>query len=122
MTANQPQRLFRIMQLVEEIAEPGLPKISDSDGEIHTVYKGSIDISGYGYILPTILEITSKKIHVHLLCYQKPQTYIQATMNNPYIHWEKYLIPNEVIRHLTKYDYGLMAFNKKTTDSTWIPL
>lgn len=97
----------------EDIITQGQKKLSAFDNKLHFVYEGNIGTSGYGYILPCILGITKHNIHVHLYCPQKPQSYILEFGDNPYVHWEKWINPEEIPYELTKYDYGLMPFNEE---------
>jgi hypothetical protein len=100
--------------LKDEVIRNGRSKLSATDGAAHVVYEGSIHSSGYGNILPTIISIASRGIHVHLHCYQKPAAYVTALAGNPRVHWEPYLKPSEVTYALSQYDYGLIPFNMST--------
>src|SRR3989338_4855869 len=72
-------------------------KLSKKDKETHMVFIGSIgsvNPSACNYLLEYFKEIIKQKIHIHI--YTKPNT-----------------IPKEIIREISKYDYGLWPLDYK---------
>jgi len=93
------------------IVAQGQKKLSELDNELHLVHEGSIAMTGHNFILPAILSIAKRNVHVHLYCNEVPDYYVKAIGDNPYIHWQKYMKLDDLIYELTKYDYGLMVYN-----------
>ncbi len=93
-------------------------KISDKDGQIHSVYLGSIeseeddsDAFGLGSWEYSIKEILKQKIHFHI--YSNQYEYIKNSriykkfLSSKYFHLHKPLGQLEIIKEISKYDIGM---------------
>ncbi len=98
--------------LKKDIPTEGQPKISQKDGEIHTVYVGALSKdSGHRNILPILNRITKQKIHVHIYGLLSPSvkpTLDKMEKEDEYLHVHDTLHYTKLYPELTKYDMGLV--------------
>jgi glycosyltransferase involved in cell wall biosynthesis len=98
--------------LKKDIPTEKLQKLSESDGEIHSVYVGALSIdSGHRNILPILEKIAEQKIHVHiygLLSTSVRQSIENLARKNPYLHLHEALHYSKLYLELSKFDYGLV--------------
>ena len=95
-------------------------KLSKKNKEIHTVYAGSIgsaEIDPDNYITKCCQALTIAKIHVHV--YVKSNTIssvdavtslskgFETLLESKYFHIHNPLDPKEIIKEISKYDFGL---------------
>lgn len=91
-------------------------KLSKKDGELHLVYIGGL----YFGNLPAIEsfwrfypKITTQKIHLHIYSKQ-PERVVKEfrgiEAKDKYFHYEGYKKHGDLVRDLTKYDYGIHIF------------
>jgi len=101
-------------------------KLSKKDKETHMVFIGSIgsvNPSACNYLLEYFKEIIKQKIHIHI--YTQPNTIpkeeVVSSFKNvwgeitksKYLHIHEPLGPKEIIREISKYDYGLWPLDYK---------
>ncbi len=97
-------------------------KLSKFDNELHIIQAssiGSVDPSVSSFLFDYLIELTKEKIHVHQ--YTQPNTLssneIMDSLNkkygdkiNPkYFHFHKPLNPKELIKEISKYDFGIFV-------------
>ncbi len=106
--------------LRKDIPTKKLPKLSEKDGEIHTVYVGAISVDmGHRNILPTLTKITDEHIHVHIygLFNSSVRLSLENTAKkNHYFHIHKPLPYSKLYTELTKFNFGLVLlapFNER---------
>jgi len=86
-------------------------KLSEIDGKIHIVYEGSIRIdSGHRNYMPIFKEIAKNKLHIHIYPSFHVEEYEKEFINNPYVHYNKPISPNEIIYEMTQFDFGIIPF------------
>jgi glycosyltransferase involved in cell wall biosynthesis len=87
-------------------------KMSEKDGEIHTVYVGALSKdSGHRNILPILNKITKQKIHVHIYGLLSPSvkpTLDKKEKEDEYLHVHEALHYTKLYPELTRYDMGLV--------------
>mgnify|MGYP001570412912 CR=1 FL=1 len=101
-------------------------KLSKKDKETHLVFIGSIgsvNPSACNYLLEYFEGIIKQKIHIHL--YTQPNTQSKEEMvssfkniwaeiiKSKYFHLHEPLGPKEIIKEISKYDYGLWPLDYK---------
>jgi hypothetical protein len=85
-------------------------KLSKKDGEIHTVNIGALsDMSPEGYTLRYCKEFVRQKIHIHLYSTSEiiQNSSIKELLDRGYFHLHSLLGPKEIIKEISKYDFGL---------------
>jgi len=88
-------------------------KLSKKDKQIHTVYIGALsDMSPQGYSLKYCEEFVKQKIHIHIYTTSDiaSNTVIESLLESGYLHLHSILNPKEIIREISKYDFGLFIF------------
>ena len=96
-------------------------KISKKDGEIHTVYVGSIGSMGMradNYLLQYFSAFVEQKIHVHIYASRSTMSdskFIDPSykegaklLDSEYFHLHDPLSPHGIIKEISKYDFGLL--------------
>ena len=118
---NKRNLLFTEWVADDEVVTNPLPKLSDSDGNIHIGFSGAIVVNDdYRNHLPLLQMLAQDNIHVHMhiVCHDKEsleRSRIVAKMNdNIHLH-DKLLPPDEFIRQLSSYDWGIIPFHAQKT-------
>ncbi len=108
--------------LREQIPERFLPKLSESDGEIHCVYEGGLTNRSdhHRFIEPILLTLAMNNIHVHYYTPFKSEYYELLAKKSEYLHWEGTKEPNELIQEMTRYDAGLAVLNVTNRNQTFL--
>ncbi len=99
----------------ELFADLNARKLSDEDGETHLVYIGSVSTDpkyDYKNFIPLIKELAKQKIFLdiypsNLLEYRKSKEYIELEQREPYFHFHKPVLYNELSKEIAKYDWGI---------------
>jgi hypothetical protein len=109
--------------LKKDIPTQNIQKLSESDGETHTVYTGNISLyEGHRNVLPILTNIAQENIHVHIYRIYDAAVSLaieRIAKNNPYLHIHEPLKYSDLLTELTKYDYGLVLlapFNERLLD------
>mgnify|MGYP000297656677 CR=1 FL=1 len=96
-------------------------KLSDLDGNMHLVWEGGIKIGGednaewsdHRDIWPLIKLLIKQGIHIHIYSanrYDRRKNYLPV--NSPLLHWHGAVPLSTLMRDMTQYDAGIVAFNK----------
>lgn len=96
------------------IPKKPLKKLSESDGETHIVYAGTItsQTEGHHYDLREIFkEIADHKYHIHVYAARPDEEYNRLAQGDKYIHYHGHLDQRVLMKELTQYDYGWAGFN-----------
>ncbi|MUG70195.1 MULTISPECIES: glycosyltransferase [Paenibacillus] len=124
--SNKPVTVLDNYVLREQLPQQYLPKLSQTDGEIHCVYEGGLTNRSdhHRYIEPVLLALAQEKVHVHYYTPFQSSYYSMLEQKSPYLHWEGTREPNELIYEMTRYDVGLTVLhvterNKPFLDSTF---
>lgn len=96
-------------------------KLSKKNKEIHTVYIGSVgsmSMKEDNYLFKSFIEMVNQKIHVHIYAAMntasKTNFIDESTdsgkelLKSKYFHLHQPLGPKEIIKEISKYDYGLI--------------
>lgn len=89
-------------------------KLSSVDGETHIAYAGTISshIEGHHYDLRGIFrEIADHQFHIHIYASREDEAYERLARESEYIHYHGHLDQRELMKDLTRYDYGWAGFN-----------
>ncbi|MCS3922223.1 hypothetical protein M2325_000908 [Methanococcus voltae PS] len=114
---NKSEYLFREFlnnNLIQEY-NPDI-KLSKKDGEIHLVYVGGLfleDVIMYESFYTFYPKITNQKIHLHIYSKISRETldrFKEIEKEDMYFHYEGALSHDELIKEITKYDYGIQLF------------
>jgi glycosyltransferase involved in cell wall biosynthesis len=94
------------------IPEKMLPKISQTDGEIHIVYEGSVGIrkSNHRYYYPLFKELADQHIHVHIYPAVANPNYQTLCAKHPWLHYHQPVSPQRIVFEMTQYDFGIIPF------------
>jgi len=116
---NKPEYLFR--EFLEPNSMKGCnnnQKLSKKDNEIHLVYVGGLYLKERPEtesFWKFYSKITRQRLHLHIYSKQ-PKEVIEKfriiETKNPYFHYEGFKHHDDLLKELTKYDYGLMLFGK----------
>ncbi len=124
--SNKPVTVLDNYVLREQLPQQYLPKLSQTDGEIHCVYEGGLTNRSdhHRNIEPVLLALAQEKVHVHYYTPFQSSYYSMLEQKSPYLHWEGTREPNELIYEMTRYDVGLTVLhvterNKPFLDSTF---
>ncbi len=107
-------------------------KLSKKDGEMHIVHVssvGSVNLKECSWLFDYFKEFTKNKIHIHL--YTKPNTLpkeeivkslkeiYKEEINSKYFHLHDPKDPKELIKHISKFDFGVILIHplNKNSDS-----
>ena len=104
-------------------------KLSKSDGEHHLVYTGGVSNNPelkYIYFIPLAKELAKQKIHFHIypkfaehrFSYEKSKVYIDLAKNEKYFHFHRTLPLNDLIKEISKYDWGLWVHSADVSKRT----
>ena len=116
---SQPQLSFEPYCSKEFFVPINKNKLSKKDNEIHIVYVGFFWTNQDDAVTNFIKKILDQKIHFHV--YQKNMAhhlpmekekdyvnnYFSKIINNKYFHIHDTLPPKELIKEISKYDYGI---------------
>ena len=116
---DKPDYLFREFLKTNEMQRYRKnKKLSKNDNEIHLVYVGGLylkerpETESFWKFYP---KITKQKLHLHIYSKQ-PKKVIEKfriiETKNPYFQYEGFKYHDNLLKELTKYDYGLMLFGK----------
>ncbi len=98
--------------LKKDIPTDSFSKISEKDGEVHTVYVGALSKdAGHRNILPILTRITAQRIHVHIYGLLSPSvkpSLERIEKEDDYLHVHEPLHYKKLYPELTKYDMGLV--------------
>lgn len=96
-------------------------KLSKKDKEIHTVYIGSVgsmSMKEDNYLFKSFKEMIDQGIHVHIYAAMNTASktsfiddstdYGKELLKSKYFHMHTPLGPKEIIKEISKYDYGLI--------------
>lgn len=89
-----------------------LPKLSESDHEIHCVYEGGIhkDPSYFRYVEEIWMQLARSGVHVHFYTNTDPDYCREIEKKHQNIHYEGARHGSDLITELTKYDCGILLF------------
>jgi len=116
---DKPDYLFREFLRTNEMQRyHNSKKLFKNDNEIHLVYVGGLylkerpETESFWKFYP---KITKQRLHLHIYSKQ-PKEIIEKfriiETKNPYFHYEGFKYHDDLLKELTKYDYGLMLFGK----------
>lgn len=115
--------LFYNYAMKEDIMEQQR-KLSEQDGEVHIIYQGVLSLEGYRQnVLSLLKHIAKMGIHIHIFgigskdvisTYKEPENRIE------HYHFEGTLHHDELMREITRYDFGLIPFIPIGTESEYI--
>ncbi len=112
---DQKESLVFPNYVVKDMIPPTFKeKLTCSDGMIHLVYEGHLDSrrSGGHYDLFQIFEeIAKQSIHIHIYPSRENELYEDLAEKNGFIHYHRHLPPQELMKEITKYDFGWSGFN-----------
>jgi hypothetical protein len=95
------------------------PKLSERDGEVHIVYEGGMSIGGgfHREYFEFFKEISRRRVHIHIYAptisifsEKAKRPFVEEVARNPYLHFHKPLLPKELVKEMTKYDFGINPF------------
>jgi len=106
-------------------------KLSKKDNETHLVYlssQGSRGSKGHSNLFDYFREIIKQKIHIH--SYTKPNTCSKKdvidsfragckdVLDSKYFHLHEPLGPKEIIKEISKYDFGIFPFLESESEDS----
>ena len=89
-----------------DLPEKELPKLSDTDGQVHTVFVGHVN----SHKLAPLVQIARREVHVHLYTMQAlsfERRLREISLDQPYLHWHGAVPYRRLLLELTQYDFGL---------------
>lgn len=101
--------------LADDLPRRDLPKLSDEDGQVHTVFVGHVN----RLKLDRIKEIADRGVPVHLYPLQEPEfesTLLAECRTHNYLHNHGTLPRREILDALTQYDFGLVLWYRGATE------
>ncbi len=121
-----PTISFPPYAMKEFMAEINLDKLSKKDGQTHIVFIGFLAFEsedevksfGMGSSMDAIKNILKQKLHFHVYTNQyeqiKKSTKFKKTLQNNYFHLHHPKNPFEIVKEISKYDFGLNPCNFNT--------
>jgi hypothetical protein len=106
------------------VVDTPLPKLSDSDGQIHCVYEGIVvpekerSVKSFETVFLKITETDNVHIHIYSPCNYDYCKYLKTI--NPRIHFEGDLISQKLTNQLSQYDIGLAVYNLEYDPSDYL--
>jgi glycosyltransferase involved in cell wall biosynthesis len=101
--------------LGDDLPQKGLPKLSEQDGQVHTVFVGHIN----RLKLDRVKEIAGRGVPVHLYTFHSPvfEPLLLAECNaHKYLYHHGALPRRELLLALTQYDFGLVLWYRGATE------
>lgn len=115
--------LFYNYAMMDDIKEP-LKKLSSEDGEVHVAYAGVLSLKGYrSDVLGVLKEISKMGIHIHIFGIGSDEVleaYRAPGKDSEHYHFEGSVPKEDLMKLLTRYDYGLIPFIPKGTESEYL--
>lgn len=109
-TAVIPNAVLR-----DDLPHRSLPKLSQEDGQVHTVFVGHIN----RLKLDRVKEIADRGIPVHLYTFHSPDfepILLAECKVHKYLYYHGALPRRELLLALTQYDYGLVLWYRGATE------
>lgn len=111
---NKPHHLFRefLHPYVQRSHNPNV-KLSKRDNQFHLVSVGSLPLKGFVHsdsIWEFYPRITNQKMHLHIYAKADKTTeeeFKKIQSKNEFFHYEGYINHEQLIKELSKYDYGV---------------
>lgn len=111
---NKPHHLFRefLHPYVQRNHNPNV-KLSKGDNQFHLVSVGSLPLKGFVHsdsIWEFYPRITNQKMHLHIYAKADKATeeeFKKIQSKNEFFHYEEYISHEQLIKELSKYDYGV---------------
>jgi len=91
-----------------------LPKLSNTDGEMHLIYEGTIDATrsgGHYDLLEMFKNIAKQKIHLHIYTTRDVPEYVKLAETNDYVHFHGSKPTKALLEEISQYDFGWAGFN-----------
>jgi len=88
-----------------------LPKLSDTDGQIHIVYEGGIGGNMHRNFSALFNELAQNNIHIHIYPSFYNEQLALYFSSNKNIHFYQPYSPKQIIQQMTQYDIGIIPFN-----------
>ena len=117
---NGPSLIFYNYVSESDLSKIYLPKLSINDGEIHIVYEGGIGGSTHRDFTDTFIQLTNKKIHIHVYPTSYCREHEQFFSKFPRIHYYQPVSPKKIIEEMTQYDFGIIPFNIKNGNKRFL--
>lgn len=92
-----------------DLPDEELPKLSNRDGDIHTVFVGHVNTPK----LEPLLQIAEMGVHVHLYTMQArsfERHLREISRDCPFLHWHGAVPYRRLLIELTQYDFGLVLW------------
>lgn len=104
----------------EFVISPKKNKVSKKDKEIHTVHIGCIGSIGEDNFGIEYCKLLAKnKVHIHLYSTSSiKDESIKDILKSGYFHLHPLFNPKEIIKEISKYDFGLCLIPKMTDEET----
>jgi len=108
--------LDKSMVISNYVSEDDIPKanefktkLSSLDGEYHIVYEGGVGTHHRDY--HTLFSaLADAHIHVHIYPTTYNPEYVEWAKSSSYLHYYEPILPTEIIKEMTQYDAGIVAF------------
>lgn len=118
---HKSSKVFYNYIATEDIPTKKKRKISEDDGETHIAYSSGLSLNDYRGQVPLFLKCLAKQnLHVHIhgvFADDATKKCYMELARTPRIHLEKTLPPTDLIRELTRYDYGLIYYQNRAQNT-----
>lgn len=108
---NTPSIVFGNYISKDDLPKNYLPKLSNSDGNIHIVYQGSISLYKHRNFIDIFSGIAKDNIHVHIYPSKFDEQLLVYFNQFPNIHYNAPISPKNLIIEISKYDIGIIPWN-----------
>ncbi len=103
----------------DDIPTP-LPDRINAEG-VHLVYEGGLNKEGTHRDFRDIFKLlTDAGVHVHVYPPAHNAIYAERLIKSPYLHIHESVSPNEIVREIAKYDYGIIPWNIFPENKTFL--
>ncbi len=106
-----PSLVFHNYASEIDLPSEHLEKLSDQDGQTHIVYEGGLGGDAHRDFKTLFFDLAGRGIHVHIYPSFYDEALARIFSQHEGIHYYEPLTPQDLMRAMTQYDYGIIPFN-----------